>query len=127
MFVRHVLALFDAPVPAAAGCRALVAAGFPAGDVDLVALDAARLPGDAGGVAGHPLEPGGVRGYLSERGVPPADALVIAEGLKLGYCLVALRCPTADAPTALACLNAVGAPSLEEHAARWRAASRPEG
>ena len=121
MFVRYVLALFDAPIPASAACRALVAVGIEPLDVAVFAMAEPAGWDSPYDMAVAVLAASESAARLSEMGVPAAEVLLYLEGLRQRGVLVAVRTPTAHAALAAACLNAVGAPSLLEHAALWHA------
>ena len=121
--MRHVLALFDAPVPAASALRGLAAAGFAPADLWLA--------------AGHPVpglreiartdlptETPALEAELEARGLDGDAAALCAEGVtRRGAILVLLRCPSAAAPVAERILAAAAPPDLAEHRARWQASA----
>ncbi len=119
--MRHVLALFDAPVPAARAVRALAEKGFAADDVQLCARG--EVP-DIGARTSRdlPHEPRALQAALQDRGLGEDDAALCAEGVaRRGAILVLVRCPTLSAPVAERLLAAALPPELAEHAARWKA------
>jgi hypothetical protein len=118
--MRHVLALFDAPVPAASALRALSVAGFAPTDLWLAAeaplpntqhLSRTDLPTDALGLQSE----------LESRGLDRDDAALCAEGVtRRGAILVLVRCPSAAAPVAERILAAAAPPDLAMHRLRWQ-------
>lgn len=146
MFVRTVLAVFDAPAGAASAVGVLRGAAEPGRDrgrdVDVVppwsgdpgrwnrVLDAvgadpgARLGGPGDPVQGEggpaaPSGPGELDRRLRHLGVPPADAAAFVEAVARGACLVAARLPTSRAAGACAALDSLGALDLAAQSKRW--------
>jgi hypothetical protein len=118
--MRHVLALFDAPVPAARALAALWDAGFAAADVSCVPAPPGVHWGRETGFARLPADdPPALERALSDLGIGHADAHAYAEGVRRGGILVTVRTPTLSAPVAVAALDSSAPPDLATHQARW--------
>ena len=111
MFVRYVIVLYDAPVPASVAVRSLLAAGFPRADITM--LPALEQAGE------DDWSRADIVRRLQERGVSAHEAALYAEGVRRGGTLVEVACPTVRTHEALQCLNALGAVDIVEHAALW--------
>jgi hypothetical protein len=118
--MRHVLALFDAPIPAVSAVRALGAAGFAPADLWLAAE--AALPGSSDlARTDLPAETTALATELESRGLDRDDAALCAEGVtRRGAILVLVRCPSAAAPVAERILAAAAPPDLAMHRMRWQ-------
>ncbi len=118
--MRHVMAIFDAPIPARAAASALAGAGFDPGDIAL-------LPPLAGApAAGHfldadPADPPAVRRALAVLGFDAVDAARGAEGARRGAIVLVVRAPTLSAPVAADVIAALGPPDPDDLAAAWEA------
>jgi len=119
--MRNVTALFDAPIPARAAVRALVAAGFHPADIalapglpDVPAGHEALIPASAG-------DPGALTEALAGRGVPEPDARFYEEGVRRGAILLVVTVPTLSAPVAADIIASTLPPDPAELAAAWLA------
>ena len=119
--MRTITALFDAPVPARAAARALVTAGFSPTDITLVPplpgaqpFDFSQLP-----VAGE--DPRDLVNVLGDLGVPEAEALFYAEGVRRGAILLVVTAPTLSAPVAADVIAGALPPDPNALAAAWAA------
>ncbi len=117
--MRHVLALFDAPVPARAALRALAAAGFAPDDLACVA--ASSVPETSALASARlPIEASALERRLRSYGLSSTAASTCAEGVVLrGAILVVATCPTLSAGGAQRALDGAAPPSLSEHRSRW--------
>jgi hypothetical protein len=131
LFVRHVIALLDAPEPIRRAVAVLAAAGFGPGDITLLATAAPEAAtthtGEENGYAQlvAATAPGAIAASLTARGVPDGEAALYAEGARRGGTVLVVRAPTALAKWALEQLNALGVADIDEHAARWAGAPPP--
>ena len=127
--MRHVIALFDAPIPAIAALRTLADAGFTPDDLACVANTA--KPGDIlhdQGVPGAaeyaaatlPYDENALTRRLESCGLDSHDAATCAEGVaRRGAILVVATGPTLSARVAERALDGSSPPTLSEHRARW--------
>ena len=120
--MHFILSLYDAPVPARGALAALNAAGVSAGDIAVAPPLQAETPvGDGRPRLVLPESQEAIGKALVAWGVPPADALVFAEGVGRGAILVAVRAPTLLAAPVRTILEQSGAVPLSVHKARWEA------
>lgn len=117
--MRHVIALFDAPIPARAALRALAGAGFAPGDLACAASP--DVPGASAYAAVRlPAGEDALGRRLLSFGLEAADADTCAEGVsRRGAILVVATGPTLSADVARRVLDSAAPPSLQEHRARW--------
>ncbi len=121
--MRHIIALFDAPIPATRALEALAEAGFTPADVSV----RPSLPG----VAWHAAQVSAIAlpdddeaaliAALEGLGVPTADARLYAEGVRRGAILLVVRSPDTSATAAEAAMRSATPPDLAAHQARWAA------
>lgn len=123
--MRHVLALFDAPVPARAALLALAEAGFAPDDLTCAA--AAGVPGAAGlAAATVPAEEDALERRLRSLGLSEDDAATCAEGVaRRGAILIVASGPTLSAEAARRAIEGAAPPTLAEHRARWDGRAGP--
>lgn len=145
--MRVIAALFDAPVPARAAVRALLAAGLGAADITTIpSLPGAILaePGLGGGAAidagtdeaagglggaeppehratGAPDDPTGLTERLVALGAPYEDATRMGEGVRRGAIVLVAAVPTLEAPAAARAIAAALPCDLDAAAAAWSA------
>jgi hypothetical protein len=122
--MRYVIALYDAPAPAAQALRVLAEAGFTPEDVAVA--PPLSVPGTGWRSAGAFIElPAADEEALATAveslGVGRTDSLALAEGVRRGGILVIVRCPTLSAPVARAALDGASPADLATHQARWAA------
>lgn len=118
--MRTLITLFDAPVPARAAARALVAAGFSPADMMLLPplpdAPTADPPVDL-----PPGDPVRLARGLVDRGVMPQDAALFAEGLRRGAILLVVGVPTLSVPIAGEVIASVLPPDPAALAGAWAA------
>lgn len=111
--------LFDAPAPAHGALAGLARAGFAAEDIAVLpAHDASHL---GAWLAGEATSGAGVADGLRAHGVPAAEAEDIAEAVRRGVVLVAVRCPTVSAAVAAEAIEAAAPTGVDTLRARWAA------
>ena len=122
MFVRYVIALYDAPIPARAGIKALSSAGVAPADIVVIPELPPAQPSDSD--APRPEIPDCVRleADLRGRGIPADDAAAYAEGVGRGGVLLFARCATAQAERVADSLAEAGTVDLDYFRALWASA-----
>ncbi len=118
--MRTVAVLFDAPIPASAAARALVAAGFSPRDITLIpALPDLPMPHPPPDLP--PDDPARLVSGLLARGLPRADATFFAEGVRRGAILLTVAAPSLSAPVAVDVIASTLPPDPAELAQAWAA------